>query len=507
MGYSHHLWETRHRPYQLYGKNWKELEDEQRKVLANVFTYDETTWNTEVKKEHRDRKRVQQAVNEEKPNTSFDRCEKRDGPNAVVPTPWYKKTEAEQRSGKTLREYVYEAPVKPAHKKRLLIIASVPRDEAHLVTLWSELECFTDHVDHIIVSAPTWAEPIVERVIELAHKYIPHFANNMVSIETKYFLNNRYDVGLWCDAYNSLNNGMNPGTYDEYGLINDSVFALRKFSGIFDNLEHQNVHMTSLAYSYTYKWNKGYGPEEFWVESVYRGFDNKGMDIFTEHSCVAEDHPFFCPEEDDQKSCIINNFEHDLAKEYPCDKVQGLYPADSPESLGTRFDWKRTWIKNTRYWRMLADDMGYPIAKANEPEQTGSWYQLRESKVAWKNDPMLKNCTKFFPWEEIFDGLNFKMAKPFHKRKWRNLPPNMQTLARDTLGFDESKWDRAQDSPILVGKSWNMLSLMKQKALITLECSKLHYNQNNCRVQNPLGPKDNEIISVSNKEDRDVMKE
>ena len=135
MGYSHHLWETRHRPYQLYGKNWKELEDEQRNVLANVFTYDETTWNTEVKKEHRDRKRVQQAVNEEKPNTSFDRCEKRDGPNAVVPTPWYKKTEAEQRSGKTLREYVYEAPAKPAHKKRLSIIASVPRDEAHLVTL------------------------------------------------------------------------------------------------------------------------------------------------------------------------------------------------------------------------------------------------------------------------------------------------------------------------------------------------------------------------------------
>jgi len=150
--------------------------------------------------------------------------------------------------------------------------------------------------------------------------------------------------------------------------------------------------------------------------------------------------------------------------------------------------------------------MGFPIAKANEPEQTGSWYQLRESKVAWKIDPMLKNCTKFFPWEEIFDGLNFKMAKPFHKRKWRNLPPNMQTLARDTLGFDESKWDRAQDSPILVGKSWNMLSLMKQKALITLECSKLHYNQNNCRVQNPLGPKDNEIISVSNKEDRDVKR-
>jgi len=95
-----------------------------------------------------------------------------------------------------------------------------------------------------------------------------------------------------------------PGILDEYGLLNDSIFALRKFSGIFDNLEHQNVHMTSLAYSYTYKWNKGFGPEEFWVESVYRGLDQTGMDIFNEHSCVAEDHPFFCSDDPEMtKAC------------------------------------------------------------------------------------------------------------------------------------------------------------------------------------------------------------
>merc|ERR1712048_777383 len=141
--------------------------------------------------------------------------------------------------------------------------------------------------------------------------------------------------------------------------------------------------------------------------------------------------------------------------------------------------------------------MGFPIAKANEPEQVGQWWQLRESKLAWRNDPMLKNCTAFAPWDEIFDGLNFKMAKPFHKRKWRNLPPDVQALASDVLGFDEHKWDRAQDSPLLAGKPWNTLSLAKQNALKALECSKLHYDQNDCRVQNPIGPKDNEVISVS----------
>jgi len=106
------------------------------------------------------------------------------------------------------------------------------------------------------------------------------------------------------------------------------------------------------------------------------------MDIFNKHSCVAEDHPFFCNDDPEMtKACIINNFEHDLAKEYPCDKVQGLYPADSPDLLLPREPWKTTWIKNTRYWRMLVDEMGFPIAKANEPEMMGSWYELRESKM------------------------------------------------------------------------------------------------------------------------------
>lgn len=66
----------------------------------------------------------------------------------------------------------------------------------------------------------------------------------------------------------------------------------------------------------------------------------------------------------------------------------------------------------------------------------------------------------------------------------------MQILANETLGFNEHIWDRAQDSPILAGKPWNILSLAKQNALKALECSKLHYDQNDCRVQNPLGPKD-----------------
>ena len=495
LGYNHHMWETHHHPFQLYGKTWEELNPEQLRILGDIFAYDEDAWDYEIAEERHDRDRITISVKEDKPNTSLDRCEKRK-PGADPSTPWMTKTRDDIKENKSLRDYVYEAPEKSAHKKRLLIIASVPRDDTHITTLWSELECFTDHVDHIIISAPGWGMPYIEQVIAMANTHIPHLKKNKVSIEAKYFLNNRYDVGLWCDAYNSFQDNDNEDSkarktvrsFDEFGLLNDSVFALRRFSGIFDNLEHQNVHMTSLAYSYTGKGNIGFGPEEYWVESAYRGFDKEGMDIFNEHSCVAEDHPFFCPGEDDVKACIINNFEHDLAKEYPCHKVQGLYPADSPDLLKPKEAWKRTWSKNTRYWRMLVDAMGFPIAKANEPEQTGTFSQLQDSKLAWKNDPMLKACTKSLPWNKLFNGLDFTIAKPFYQRKWVDLPENIQHLAQDTLGFKQDQWDRAKDSLLLAGKPWSSLSLTKQKALMVLGCSKLHYDHQGCRVQNPIGP-------------------
>ena len=34
-------------------------------------------------------------------------------------------------------------------------------------------------------------------------------------------------------------------------------------------------------------------PAHFWVESIYRGFTKIGIDIFRDHSCIPEDHPFF----------------------------------------------------------------------------------------------------------------------------------------------------------------------------------------------------------------------
>eukprot|EP00536_Pseudo-nitzschia_multiseries_P016575 jgi/Psemu1/328275/estExt_fgenesh1_pg.C_11540001 len=382
FGWDFHTWQWRHHPFGLWAKKWDQLTKEQREPLENVLGYTEDTWNAEAEGEFRDLQLIEEAVQTYVPNLSKDRCDMPNNKTAIEP--WYRKATTPGEETKPLRSLVHELDKKPAHKKRVLLIAAVPRDETHLLTLWSQLECFAEPVDHVIISAPTWGKPYVEHVMNLAETYIPHFAKKKVTIEGKYFLNDRYDVGLWCDAYKSLENG----AYDEYGLINDSVFALRKFSAVFDNLEHQKVWLTSLTYSYTYKWNLGMGPEDYWVESVYRAMDRNGMNTFDRHSCLPVDDPMFCPELDDNKACIINNFEHDLAKEYPCEKVAALYPSNPVEPLGTE-----AWIKNHGYWRLLVDHMGFPVAKSNEPDQIGIQFTRRENIRLFQHSPMLKNCT------------------------------------------------------------------------------------------------------------------
>lgn len=242
--------------------------------------------------------------------------------------------------------------------------------------------------------------------------------------------------------------------------------------------------MTSLSYSYTHKWNAGYGPEAYWVESVYRAFDKEGIIIFNDYSCVPEDDPKFCPEEDNNKACIINNFEHDLVKEYPCDKVAGIYPGDSAGKMRRRDANRRTWIKNTRYWRLLVDHMGFPIAKANEPEQVGAQYIYSENKVSWENNPLLKTCTIHIMnrLDELFDRdlPSFKMAKPYYLRRWSNIPPKLQALATANLGYTESIWNNRNDSPILAGKKWKELTRTQQQTLHKFGCTMLSYNQNGC---------------------------
>lgn len=353
-------------------------------------------------------------------------------------------------------------------KKRVLVIASVPIDKRHVVALWSQLECFTADVDVVVLTAPKWSKKIIAKIVAMAKKNIPRFANGEVKLEVKRFLHNRYDVGLWCDALHSIN----VDDFDEFGIINDSVFAIREHGGVFDALSSKNASLTSLSYSNTAKWFKGFGPEHYWVESVYRGFNKDGIVTFQDHSCVPEDHPFFCPTEDDRKACIINNFEHDLAAQYPCNKVYGLYPSDSPAEHLVKNGFP-TWVKNADYWRELVERAGFPIAKVKEDEM-----------IKDLTNAQLDQCTQHFNFSLVEPGgIGFHLARPYHQWPWAKLNQKHQHVAQSVLKLDKSNW-RDWSTMQIASQSFDELTQEEQFCISqVLECSATAWNRNECGPQ------------------------
>ena len=301
------------------------------------------------------------------------------------------------------------SPPSPSDKKlrRVLIISVAPRSIKHVVALWSELECFTVDVDRVIISGPVWSQAILETMVEQAKKRIPRFSRTTsvasVSLESLVFVNNRYDVGLWCDALEYLHNDKVEAlsSYDEIGLLNDSVFALREYTDILSALHEQNVSMTSLSYSLWGSYYEGYGPEYRWLESVWRGFDQTGIQTFREYSCRPSKDKLFCPDKKGRfkKACIIENFERAMSHQFPRDKTYGLFSSDTPkEWLDTKERHFQTWVQDEKYWQTLVQD-GFPVSKVN-------W----EAMIASIDDDRLQTCTGKMD-RTVLNSLDFSKAK------------------------------------------------------------------------------------------------
>jgi hypothetical protein len=274
---------------------------------------------------------------------------------------------------------------------RVLILASAPRSAKHIVALWSSLECFTSDVDHVAISSPTWSRPILERLLVEATLKIPRFASGSVSLEGMVTVNDRYDVGLWCDALSRMNAGDANSPHDKIALLNDSVFALREYTEIFGALG--KASMTSLNYSFIHP--KGTGDEFYWLESVWRGFDRVGIRTFAAHSCRPPDDPLFCQSAWwGRKGCIVENFERAMAKQFPREKTVGLFPSDVPKEMLTRKDSFPSWVRHPPYWKKLVEEQGFPVSKVN-------WKGMIDSI----DDDRLNECTKHLDrsWLEGFD--------------------------------------------------------------------------------------------------------
>ncbi|VEU39048.1 unnamed protein product [Pseudo-nitzschia multistriata] len=283
----------------------------------------------------------------------------------------------------------------------VLIIASVPVDERHVISLWSLLECFSASYNHVIISTAYWAKESMQRIIQEAKSQIPHFQNGSVTIEFNSFDNKKYDAGLWCDVLMGAK-----GRYKSYGLLNDSIFAIRDFAGMTEPLgkkkEPQNeeaVRMTSL------NWHEKGKERGRWFESVYRGFDEKGLEIYMEHSCLPDDSPAFCPKELNKarkKRCITNYFELGMSWEFPNieQQIQGIFPGTVSEEFRATINKFPTWVCNREFWMDVLLPMGFPAAKVNCETMIG-----KDLRV----EPILDTCQAFLD-ERFLCDLDFSNA-------------------------------------------------------------------------------------------------
>ncbi|VEU41204.1 unnamed protein product [Pseudo-nitzschia multistriata] len=296
------------------------------------------------------------------------------------------------------------SPSKIRNNGAVLVIASVPLEEKQVVALWTELECFTGSASHVVISTAYWAKPTMDLLLARVRKKIPRFASGQVTIEAHFYDNERYDVGLWCDALQGLKEG-----YDNFALLNDSIFALREFNGVLDTLQsNKSLSMTSLTYNVD-KENRT------WLESVFRGFDGEGLSVFMNHSCVPQTHQSFCKNlhrknkakqktvQRLRKRCITTYHEVSMAWQFPRpqEQVLGLYNGTVPEDMKSdetsRFP---TWVVHAPYWKeILVGKNDFPAAKVNQ-----------ESMIATTEDPRLKKCTRFLN-RSLMDEIDFSVGK------------------------------------------------------------------------------------------------
>ncbi|KAK1740480.1 hypothetical protein QTG54_008575 [Skeletonema marinoi] len=282
-----------------------------------------------------------------------------------------------------------------------LIIATVPHDRDHAKALWSHLECLTEKIDRVVVAAPDvdWSRNIVEAIIT---NFKLQAAINQISvpiIEPAYFDNNRYDVGLWCDAlthygFSPIDESESAFSRINYNNLTDRIVGATKQ----EHVGHQSSNISRLVTEehpatslklLSLNGRLGRSPpgsKYNWVESVYRGFTPQGLMTFMKHSCTPEAARKCIGS---NAGCIVRNFEIPLMGAYPKGEgVEAIYPSFYPSDEEMK-DWERRgvnmtgsekiwgfdqWRMGAKYYQYLVDKFDFPLLKVkaiHKPNKRG----------------------------------------------------------------------------------------------------------------------------------------
>jgi hypothetical protein len=312
--------------------------------------------------------------------------------------------------------------IKENGSKSFMVIATYPDKIGSTSAMWTQLECFASKLDRIIIAGPNTDQHMetINKFVEEVKMKMPDIGNKL---EAQFFVNDRYDTGLWCDALmlseDVLQKGHNaresellyhnlPKTnyekfrtpsdhpkylggkseYDSFLLINDTIMAVESTNVFMEELKAKHLNLLSLNY-----WE-----DTFWLESPARAFNLEGMQIFADNICQIGELKRgkwgeFCPHlyKTDQKGardkrCITELNEIDVVELYPREKVHGLFPGSAPKDMRTkgRHGYHPSiWNANFRYFSdVLRDQMSFPAMKV-----------IQEEWVAAERPQDLKTCT------------------------------------------------------------------------------------------------------------------
>ena len=217
------------------------------------------------------------------------------------------------------------------NSKTVMIIAAAPFHSSRARSIWSQLECFTDHIDKVVIAAADFTQTYFDLFIQEAIEAMPHLKN--IDIEIKYYKNDRYDVGLWCDAlHDSSMSSIGSAvvdSYDHFVLINDSIHAIQHSSELIDVTRSRNLNMASLTYSELGGAKSNTHNGEYWLEANYRSFDAFGIKTLMNHVCK----PIPCSAKKAKKRlhrCMVDTLEIPVASWFNRTKTWGLYLGDVP---------------------------------------------------------------------------------------------------------------------------------------------------------------------------------